>query len=51
MPSIVTHHLFAKDCLLDYEKKVNKNIYYIFAQSFDNLAYYQVKLSFFYKFK
>ena len=40
MPSIVTHHLFAKDCLLNFEKKVNKNIYYIFAQSFDNLAYY-----------
>ena len=40
MPSIVTHHLFAKDCLKGYEKKVNKDIYYIFAQSFDNLAYY-----------
>ena len=40
MPSIVTHHLFAKDCLKGYEKKVNKDIYYIFAQSFDNLSYY-----------
>ena len=46
MPSIVTHHLFAKDCLLDYEKKVNKDIYYIFAQSFDNLAYYHFFWSF-----
>ena len=40
MPSIVTHHLFAKDCLKGYEKKVNKDVYSIFAQSFDNLAYY-----------
>ena len=40
MPSIVTHHLFAKDCLKGYERKVNKDIYYIFAQSFDNLSYY-----------
>ncbi len=46
MPSIVTHHLFAKDCLLNYEKKVNKDIYYIFAQSFDNLAYYHFFTSF-----
>lgn len=46
MPSIVTHHLFAKDCLKGYEKKVNKDVYYIFAQSFDNLTYYHFFLGF-----
>lgn len=46
MPSIVTHHLFAKDVLesLPYpiKKTINKNVetYLIFAQSFDNLFYY-----------
>ena len=46
MPSIVTHHLFAKDVLesLPYSIKetVIQNIetYLIFAQSFDNLFYY-----------
>ncbi len=38
MPSIVTHHLFAKDIMP--KKNINKNIYYIFAQSFDILFYY-----------
>ena len=41
MPSIVTHHLFAKDCLKDTKLKKNIDIYYIFAQSFDNLFYYK----------
>ena len=46
MPSIVTHHLFAKDCLKKYESLVDKDIYYIFAQSFDNLFYYHFFTSF-----
>ena len=40
MPSIVTHHLFARDCLKGFESLVDKDIYYVFAQSFDNLFYY-----------
>src|SRR5574344_2733260 len=47
MPSIVTHHLFAEDVLNKLPKSIQKSInpslkeYYIFAQSFDNLFYYQ----------
>jgi|GEM_PF-2915835 len=46
MPSIVTHHLFAKDVLYKLPKKEKERIelakehYLIFAQSFDNLFYY-----------
>ena len=43
MPSIVTHHIFAEDVLQhlpdSIEEKINKPIYHIFAQSFDNLFY------------
>ncbi len=46
MPSIVTHHLFAKDCLKGYESLIDKDIYFIFAQSFDNLFYYHFFTSF-----
>ncbi len=43
MPSIVTHHYFAKDVLnkLPNNKKINQKIFFIFAQSFDNLFYYK----------
>lgn len=45
MPSIVTHHYFAKQVLNNLPEKVKNNIceeyYYIFAQSFDNLFYYK----------
>jgi len=45
MPSIVTHHIFAKDILKKLPEKVNNQISYehfiIFAQSFDNLFYYK----------
>ncbi len=41
MPSIVTHHLFAKDCLKKTNIEVDNDIYFIFAQSFDNLFYYK----------
>ena len=45
MPSIVTHHLFAKDVYNDISKKIqqkiNKKYYLVFAQSFDNLFYYK----------
>jgi len=50
MPSIVTHYLFSEDV---YEKsskdiheilKNQKQIYHIFAQSFDNLFYYNLLL-------
>lgn len=41
MPSIVTHHLFSKDVEAYISKKINKECYYIFAQSFDNLFYYK----------
>ena len=41
MPSIVTHHYFAKDVLKSSNpSSINLDIYYIFAQSFDNLFYY-----------
>ena len=38
MPSIVTHHLFAKDIADKLKLNVNNN-YYIFAQSHDYLYY------------
>ena len=41
MPSIVTHHLFAKDVYRSFERKVSYPHFLIFAQSFDNLFYYQ----------
>jgi len=47
MPSIVTHHYFAKDVLnqlpIEIKKSIQnqENLYYIFAQSFDNLFYYK----------
>ena len=47
MPSIVTHHYFAKDVLKKLPKEIQNTIspsietYYIFAQSFDNLFYYK----------
>lgn len=45
MPSIVTHHLFAKDVLKELPRKIKEKIsephYLIFAQSFDNLFYYK----------
>jgi len=45
MPSIVTHHLFAKDVLESLPKKTKEKIsyphYILFAQSFDNLFYYK----------
>lgn len=47
MPSIVTHHYFARDVLNTLPKNIQKNIEYsqyfydIFAQSFDNLFYYK----------
>ena len=46
MPSIVTHHLFAKDVLESLPHSIKETItqnietYLIFAQSFDNLFYY-----------
>ena len=48
MPSIVTHHYFAKDILnkLNNETKQtfqnSYSIFLIFAQSFDNLFYYKL---------
>lgn len=48
MPSIVTHHYFAKDILdklTDKTKQTFENsysIFFIFAQSFDNLFYYKL---------
>ncbi len=45
MPSIVTHHIFANDVFQylphSIQEKIEKPIYHIFAQSFDNLFYYQ----------
>lgn len=43
MPSIVTHHYFAKDVLknINNKEKIANKIFYIFAQSFDNLFYYK----------
>ena len=45
MPSIVTHHYFAKEVLKNLPEKISKKIdlstYLIFAQSFDNLFYYK----------
>ena len=45
MPSIVTHHIFAKEVKKHLSKsiqaKINDDIFYIFAQSFDNLFYYK----------
>ena len=45
MPSIVTHHIFAKEVKKQLPKniqsKINNDIFYIFAQSFDNLFYYK----------
>ena len=48
MPSIVTHHYFAKDILDKLPDKTQKKlensypIFFIFAQSFDNLFYYKL---------
>lgn len=48
MPSIVTHYLFSEDVLKITKKEIQKNIlkshklYNIFAQSFDNLFYYNL---------
>jgi hypothetical protein len=48
MPSIVTHHLFCEDIRLKTKKEIQEqlnaslNIYHIFAQSFDNLFYYNL---------
>jgi len=45
MPSIVTHHLFAKEVLenlpTNIQNKLSYPHYLIFAQSFDNLFYYK----------
>ncbi len=43
MPSIVTHHIFAKEVAKkqNWESKLSFPHYLIFAQSFDNLFYYQ----------
>ena len=47
MPSIVTHHLFAKDVLTKNKNiNINQNVYYIFTQSFDNLFYYNFFMPF-----
>lgn len=48
MPSIVTHYLFSEDAYKQAEKEVQENIlkshqiYNLFAQSFDNLFYYNL---------
>lgn len=48
MPSIVTHHYFAKDVKKNLSEDIQKQIdsslkiYYVFAQSFDNLFYYNI---------
>ncbi len=48
MPSIVTHHLFSDDVLTSVKKSIQEKInselstYHIFAQSFDNLFYYNL---------
>ena len=45
MPSIVTHHIFAKEVKKQLPKKIQNeitdDIFYVFAQSFDNLFYYK----------
>ena len=47
MPSIVTHHYFAKDVFEELPREIKNSfnssldIYYLFAQSFDNLFYYK----------
>jgi len=45
MPSIVTHHLFAKDVLKniskDIQEKIDVKYFLLFAQSFDNFFYYK----------
>ena len=47
MPSIVTHHYFARDVFEALPTKIQNtfksslDIYFIFAQSFDNLFYYK----------
>ena len=45
MPSIVTHHIFAKDVYEKLPKKIQEKIdlsnYLVFSQSFDNLFYYK----------
>ncbi len=47
MPSIVTHHLFAKDLLnRNIPKNFDLKTFYIFAQSFDNLFYYHFFIPF-----
>ena len=48
MPSVVTHHYFAKDILKKVNEKTRQtlensfSIFLIFAQSFDNLFYYKL---------
>ena len=48
MPSIVTHYLFSEQVLEKTTNKIkrqiepNVNLYHIFAQSFDNLFYYNL---------
>lgn len=48
MPSIVTHYLFSEDVRIQTTKEIQTklknsiNIYHIFAQSFDNLFYYNL---------
>ncbi|MCI8574939.1 MAG: hypothetical protein HFI09_00535 [Bacilli bacterium] len=48
MPSIVTHHLFSEDIRLKTKENIQNalndslEIYHIFAQSFDNLFYYNL---------
>lgn len=52
MPSIITHHMFAKEVLNRLNKKtqnrINKelDVYYAFAQSHDYLFYYQLNLKY-----
>lgn len=45
MPSIITHHFFADEVMermpFQVQNKIDKKIYHIFAQSFDNLFYYK----------
>ncbi len=50
MPSIVTHHLFSDEVFTQTEKEIQNKLkevlplYHIFAQSFDNLFYYNLLL-------
>lgn len=42
MPAITTHHLFADEVLTKTKINVNKDLYYVFCQSFDHLFYYNL---------